>query len=66
MSGRADALGDLALIEPLLWGLWAPNDADPQRRAELVNDATADHLKVNDVIRARRAYERLLTYLQGA
>lgn len=63
-QSKGDTLRDLTLIEPLLWGLWAPNDADPKRRAEFTNDATAEHLTVNDVICARRAYERVLSYVQ--
>lgn len=65
LNRRDVALDDLHLIEPLLWGLWAPQDVDPKRRAELINDATADHLTVNDVIRARRAFERLRSYVQA-
>jgi hypothetical protein len=50
---------DLHLIEVVLYALWAPNDVDQQRRAELTNDETADQLTINDVVRARRALSRL-------
>ena len=59
-GSRRSMVEDLALIEPVLWGLWAPIGVDPRRRAELINDATADHLTVGDVFRARRAFERVL------
>jgi hypothetical protein len=52
---------DWRLVERVLYALWAPSDVNPQRQAELINDATADHLTINDVIRARRAFSRLET-----
>lgn len=50
---------DWLLIERVLWALWAPSDVDPTRPAEMLNDATADRLTVQQVIKARHAHDRL-------
>ena len=50
---------DWLLIERVLYGLWAPNDRDPSEPAEVLNDMGDPQLSINDVIRSRRALERL-------
>jgi hypothetical protein len=56
---------DLLMIERVLYALWAPQDVSPQRPAEMLNDATADRLTINDVHRARCALSRLTTAMTG-
>lgn len=50
---------DFALIEAVLFSLWAPDDVDPHAPAEVLNDMGEPQLTVWEVIRARRALERL-------
>lgn len=50
---------DILFIERVLYALWAPSDVAPDRPAEMLNDASADRLTVDQVICARRALDRL-------
>lgn len=53
---------DLLLIERVVWGLWAPDDDDPQAPAEMADDD--EPVTNNDVRRARLALGRIAAELR--
>lgn len=52
---------DLGRIEAILFGLWAPINADPKSRPAFVVDNPDDdaYITVHDVVRARLAFGRV-------